>query len=146
MAATATPLGKPTPPAPTPAPEWSKLVEKALGREGNYSAADRALEVDVFRADFAAGPMDFWYQNSLFFQPGPDGKIAGTGDIVVTASELNQVLSSLTEHGFEVEGVHNHMIDEQPRLFFVHYWKIATPQGLADGLKATLAATRTRGK
>jgi hypothetical protein len=36
------------------------------------------------------------------------------------------------------------MIDEQPRVFFVHYWKIATPQDVADGLKATLAAVHTR--
>ncbi|MGH9626330.1 MAG: DUF1259 domain-containing protein, partial [Bryobacteraceae bacterium] len=41
---------------------------------------------------------------------------------------------------------HNHMIDEQPRVFFVHYWKIATPQDLADGLRATLAAVHIREK
>ncbi len=147
VAATSTPLGKPAPPAVQhPEPEWAKALESAFGRHGDYSAGDQQLIVDFFRADFPAGPMDFWYQSSLFFQPAPNGKIVGTGDIAVTAAELNQVLTILTEHGFQIEGVHNHMIDEQPRLFFAHYWKISTPQDLADSLKAALAATRTRGK
>lgn len=95
-------------------------------------------------ADFPAGPMDFWYESLLYFQQCPSGKVAATGDVMVTARELNPVLSVLLEHRFQIEGVHNHMIEEQPRLFFVHYWKIATPQDLADGLRATLAAVHTR--
>ena len=109
-------------------------------------AGDQTLEVDVPSADFAPGPMDFWYESVLYFQEAPSGKVAATGDVMVTAGELNPVLTILTERHFQIEGVHNHMLEEQPRVFFVHYWKIGTPQELADGLNATLAAVHTRKK
>ena len=76
----------------------------------------------------------------------PAGKVATTGDVMVTAGELNPVLTILTERHFQIEAVHNQMLEEQPRVFFVHYWKIGTPQELADGLNATLAAVHTRKK
>jgi hypothetical protein len=143
LAVTTTPLDKIAPPSVTAAPSWAKAVERVLGRQGTYS--DNTLEVDVPSADFPAGPMDFWYESLLYFQPAPSGKIAAAGDVMVTARELNPVLKILLEHRFEIQGVHNHMIAEQPRVFFVHYWKIATPRDVADGLKATLAAVHTRG-
>ena len=87
---------------------------------------------------------DFWSSGALFFQEAPGGKIAATGDLAVTAGELNPVLSALTEHHFQIIGVHNHMIDEQPRLFFVHFWKVGAPADLASGLKAALAVVNTR--
>lgn len=146
LAVTTTPLGKPPSPGVSPEPDWARAVENALGRRGIYLSPDRTLEVDVPSAHFPAGPMDFWYESLLYFQQAPTGKIAGAGDVMVTARELNPVLSALLEHGFQIEGVHNHMIDEQPRVFFVHYWKIATPQDLADGLRATLAAVHIREK
>lgn len=146
LAATTTPLGKLPPPTVHPKPDWAKAVQSALGRQGDYSSEGRALEVDVFRADYPAGPMDFWYSSALFFQRAPSGAVAATGDVAITAGEVNQVLTILTEHDFDIEGVHNHMIDEQPRLFFVHYWKVGTPQDLAEGLKATLAVVHIRQK
>lgn len=144
LTVTTTPLGKMAPPSVSPPPSWAKAVERVLGRQGTYS--DNTLEVDVPSADFIPGPMDFWYESLLYFQPAPSGKIAAAGDVMVTARELNSVLKTLLEHHFEVQGVHNHMTNEHPRVFFVHYWKIATPQDLADGLNATLAAVHTREK
>lgn len=142
LTVTSTPLRKIAPPSVTAAPVWAKTVERVLGRQGTYS--DNTLEVDVTSADFAPGPMDFWYESLLYFQPAPSGNIAAAGDVMVTARELNPVLKILLEHHFEIQGVHNHMTNEHPRVFFVHYWKIATPQDVAAGLKATLAAVHTR--
>lgn len=141
LVATTTPLGKP-PAAAEPA--WAAAMQHAMGRPGTWLAPDHTLEVDVLSADFAPGPMDFWYESPLFFQETPSGKIAATGDVMVTARELNPVLSALLAHHFRIEGVHNHVINEEPRVFFVHYWKIDTPRDLADGLNAALAAIHTR--
>ncbi len=148
VAATATPLGKVPPPRQaTPAPAWAKSVESALGIQAQvqYSTDYGGLIVGVPHAAFAASPMhDFWYANFLFFQEAPGGRIAATGDLAVTASELNPALSALTEQGFQIFGAHNHMTDEQPRLFFVHFWKIGSPAELARGLKAALSVVHAR--
>lgn len=146
--ATSTPLGSvPAPRQVTTAPAWAKTVENALGFEADaqYSADYGGLVVGIPHAGFAPSPMsDYWYVNLIFFQDAPGARIAATGDIAVTESELNPVLSTLTAKGFKIFGVHNHMIDEHPRLFFVHFWKIAAPAELAAGLKAALAHDHTR--
>jgi hypothetical protein len=72
------------------------------------------------------------------FQPTGDGKAAITGDFVLLGSELEPVLKTLHEHGIEVTAIHNHMVDEQPRLFFVHFWANDDAKKLAQGLKAAL--------
>jgi hypothetical protein len=87
---------------------------------------------------------DFWDSSSLEFHEVSGGKIATTGDLAVTASELNLALSALTAHGFQIFGVHNHMIDEEPRLFFAHFWKVGSSDDLATGLRAALAIIHTR--
>src|SRR3546814_4779382 len=57
---------------------------------------------------------------AINFQPTGGGKAAITGDFVLTASEVNPVLHALRENGIEVTALHNHMLDDEPRLFFMH--------------------------
>ena len=52
---------------------------------------------------------------------------------------MNPVLKALRDHGIEVTAIHNHMLDDQPRLFFMHFWANDDAVKLADGLKAALA-------
>jgi Domain of Unknown Function (DUF1259) len=148
LAATATPLGSfPAPRQVTAAPAWAKTVGNALGfqEDAQYSADYGGLTVGVPHAGFAPSPMlGYWFVNYMFFQEAAGGKIAATGDLAATANELNPVLSVLTAQGFQILGVHNHMIDEHPRLFFVHFWKIGAPAQLAGGLKAALAVVHTQ--
>ena len=75
------------------------------------------------------------------FQPTGGGKAAITGDFVLVAKEVNPVLKALRENGIEVTALHGHMLDEQPRLFFMHFWANDDAQKLADGLKAALDKT-----
>lgn len=144
LAATTTPLGKPAAAPSGPEPGWARDVQHAMGRPAIYWPADGTLEVDILSSHFAPGPMDYWHESPLYFQAAPDGKIAATGDIMVTAAELDPVLSALLAHGFVIEGVHNHMLDDEPRVFFVHFWKIAGPRKLADGLNAAIGRIGTR--
>ena len=53
---------------------------------------------------------------------------------MLTAKEVNPVLRALRENGIEVTALHNHMLDDQPRLFFMHFWGNDEPQKLAEGL------------
>jgi Domain of Unknown Function (DUF1259) len=72
------------------------------------------------------------------FQPTGAGKAAIAGDFVVTAEELNPMISALRENGIEVMAIHNHMLEEQPRLFFVHFWANDDAIKLASGLRSAL--------
>jgi Domain of Unknown Function (DUF1259) len=75
---------------------------------------------------------------AINFQPTGGGKAATTGDFVLTASEVNPVLLALREHGIEVTALHNHMLNEEPRLFFMHFWANGDAAKLAMGLRAAL--------
>ena len=72
---------------------------------------------------------------AINFQPTGGGKAAITGDFVLLASEVNQVLQALRESGIEVTAVHNHMLDDQPRTFFVHFWAHDDAIKLGEGLE-----------
>ena len=61
-----------------------------------------------------------------------------TGDFVLTADEVNPVLRALRDNGIEVTALHNHMLDDEPRLFFMHFWANDDAQKLAKGLRAAL--------
>jgi hypothetical protein len=56
------------------------------------------------------------------FQPTGGGKAAITGDFVLTADEVNPVIKALRSSGIEVTAIHSHMLTEQPRLIFMHFW------------------------
>ena len=72
------------------------------------------------------------------FQPTGAGKAAIAGDFVVTAEELNPIIGALRENGIEVAAIHSHMLEEQPRLFFVHFWANDDVVKLAKGLRSAL--------
>jgi Domain of Unknown Function (DUF1259) len=55
--------------------------------------------------------------------------------------EVNPVIKALRSNGIEVTAVHNHMLSEQPRLFFLHFWANDDAVKLAKGLRAALDKT-----
>jgi uncharacterized protein DUF1259 len=75
------------------------------------------------------------------FQPTGSGKAAITGDFVLTSDEVNPVILALRTHGIDVTALHSHMLDEQPRLFFMHFWANDDAIKLAKGLRAALDKT-----
>jgi Domain of Unknown Function (DUF1259) len=74
---------------------------------------------------------------AINFQPTGGGKAAVTGDFVLIASEVNPVLRALRA-SVEVTAVHNHMLDDQPCLFFMHFLANDDAAKLAKGLRAAL--------
>ena len=59
---------------------------------------------------------------AIGFQPTGGGKAAITGDFVLSSDEVNPVIRALRANDIDVTAVHSHMLDEQPRLFFLHFW------------------------
>jgi hypothetical protein len=80
----------------------------------------------------------------LNFQPTGGGKAAITGDFVLIGSEVNPVIQALHGNGIAVTAVHSHMLDEQPRLFFMHFWANDDAAKLAKGLRAALDKTNSQ--
>jgi hypothetical protein len=74
------------------------------------------------------------------FQGTPD-HAAVAGDFTMTENEVAPVIKALIEHGIEVVAVHNHMVHEQPRIFFLHYWGVGNAEELAKGLRAAIDQT-----
>jgi hypothetical protein len=85
------------------------------------------------------GPMGV--ATAINFQPTGGGKAAITGDFVLIGSEVNPVIAALRANGIEVTALHSHMIGEQPRLFFMHFWANDDAQKLARGLRAAIDKT-----
>ena len=75
------------------------------------------------------------------FQPTGGGKAAITGDFVLIAEEVNPVIKALRASGIEVTAIHSHMLTEQPRLIFMHFWANDDAVKLARGLRAALDKT-----
>jgi hypothetical protein len=79
--------------------------------------------------------------NAVNFQPTGGGKAAITGDFLVTGNEVNPLIRALRAGDIEVTAIHSHMLDEQPRLFFIHFWANDDALKLAKGVRAALEKT-----
>lgn len=81
---------------------------------------------------------------AINFQPLGDGRAATTGDFVLLASEVDPVMRSLRAHGIEVMALHSHMLGEQPRLYFMHFWGVGKSSDLATELRAAADLTNVQ--
>ena len=148
LAVSKTPLGKPAATTePSAPPSWVKMVEDKVGRKGGFNGG--VLAFGVPRADavtmggMTITPPEGVAESINFQDAGPD-KIATTGDFVLTAEEVNPVISALEEHHIAVMALHSHMLTEQPRLFFMHFWAVESPESVAEGIKAALSHISTK--
>jgi biotin operon repressor len=116
-------------------------IDKILGAQGKANGG--VLQYGIPRAEKITDsgipvPPALGSAIGINFQPTGGGKAAITGDFVLTAKEVNPVAKALRDNGIEVTAIHNHMLDEQPRLFFMHFWANDDAQKLAKGLRAAL--------
>jgi len=79
--------------------------------------------------------------NAINFQPTGNGKAAITGDFLVTGNEVNPLIRALRAGDIEVTAIHSHMLDEQPRMFFIHFWANDDAQKLARSVRTALETT-----
>jgi hypothetical protein len=79
--------------------------------------------------------------NAINFQPTGNGKAAITGDFLVTGNEVNPLIRALRAADIEVTAIHSHMLDEQPRMFFIHFWAHDDALKLARGVRTALETT-----
>lgn len=73
---------------------------------------------------------------------GSDDQAVVDGDFAMRESEVQLVLRALCKAGINIVAIHQHMIGEELRIIFLHYWAIALSADVAKGLCATLDLTR----
>jgi len=152
LAVSKTPLA--TPAAPPPAPPAIDLdtaqLDQIIGVKGNNNGGvyqfgvprrDAVTEGGVTLAP--AGPLGL--ATGIGFQPTGGGKAAITGDFVLTGEEVNPVIQVLRANNIDVTALHSHMLDEQPRLYFMHFWANDDALKLAKGIRAALDKTASAG-
>ena len=116
-------------------------VDQALGAKGTNNGGVYQFTIpraEPIKDNGMDVPPPMGSANAINFQPTGGGKAAITGDFVLIAKEVNPVLKALRDHGIEVTAVHNHMLDDQPHLYFMHFWGNDDAKKLADGLRAAL--------
>src|SRR5438067_1993150 len=91
-----------------------------------------------------AEPASMGTGTAINFQPTGGGKAAVTGDFVLLASEVGPVMRALRSGGIDVTALHTHMLDEHPKLYFMHFWAVGDARRLATALRATLDRTNVR--
>jgi biotin operon repressor len=144
-------LTKTPPPAPAanPNPDLgidSKQLDSILGYAGKNNGG--IYQFSVPRAEKISEngmtiPNSMGVATAINFQPAGGGKAAITGDFVLTAKEVNPVLKTLRQNGIAVTALHSHMLDEEPRLLFMHFWANDDAIKLAKGLRAALNQTNS---
>jgi hypothetical protein len=143
-----TPLGPPAAASgPPPAIELdTAALDAIMGAKGQanggvYQFAVPRRDPITEMGTALAPPGPTGVANAINFQPTGGGKAAITGDFLVTGDEVNPLVRTLRANGIEVTAIHSHMLDEQPRMFFIHFWANDDAQKLAKGIRAALDKT-----
>ncbi len=124
-----------------------KNIEDTLGVSGKVNGGILQFAVpraEVITESAVVVPPAMSVATALNFQPTGGGKAAISGDFVLLGKEVNPVMRALRENGIEVTAVHSHMLMEEPRLFFMHFWANDDAAKLARGLKAGLDLTNSK--
>jgi hypothetical protein len=142
-------LGAPSAPANTDLGIDTAAIDKAIGFKGRNNGGVYQFGVprsDSIKQDGMAIPGAMGTAIGINFQPTGEGKAAITGDFVALASEVNPLIKALRDNRIEVTAIHNHMLYEEPRAFFVHFWANDDAVKLAKGLRAALDAVHVAPK
>ena len=148
LATSATPLGPPAAAAPPSAADLDTLaLARALGVAGRLNGV--VYQVSVPRSETITEmgqqlPPSMGVATAINFQPTGGGKAAITGDFVLRGTEVNRVIRSLEQNAITVTAVHSHLLDEEPRLYFMHFWANDDAMKLARGLRQALDQTASR--
>jgi hypothetical protein len=148
---TATPLTAPTPPAVAapalPLDLDTAAIATALGVRGTVNGGVYQVSVprrEKIREEKQEIPASMGTSTSINFHSTGAGKAAITGDFVLLGREVNPVLWTLAQNGISVTAIHSHMLAEQPRLYFMHFWGNDDAVKLARGIRAALRTTGSK--
>jgi hypothetical protein len=115
----------------------TRRIEDILGYSGTNAGG--VFKITVARRGVISRGLELTSSlgmNSWAGFVGSDKRAHVAGDLAMTAPEVNRVIRALRNGGIEVVAVHNHMLDEQPRMFFLHYWGTGPVERLAEAVRS----------
>ncbi|GAA3794629.1 DUF1259 domain-containing protein [Streptomyces chiangmaiensis] len=144
LAATSIPAASPTMPAQPRIDLDTTAIDNAMGRKGTVDGG--IYKFSIPRRDTVTDgqhilPPALGITTAVNFQPLGDRRAAINGDFVMTADEVNKVIRALRSGGIDVVELHNHMLNDQPRLFYLHYWATGDGTRLAKAIRPALDVT-----
>jgi hypothetical protein len=125
----------------------SASLNKLLGSKGELSRGVLKHTLgrpDVDLKDHQTAVTSFAGFNTWASWQGTPEHAAVAGDFAMLEEEVAPVIKALVESGIEVVAVHNHMVHEEPRIFFLHYWGVGPVDKLSQGLRQALDQTGKR--
>jgi len=147
LALTAAPMGPPSPPSTAPLDLPTGDLDRIIGHPGKANGGVDQFSVPRAERITEHGmeiPPSMGTATAVNFQPLGEGRAAITGDFVMIASEVNPVIRALQKGGVRVTAIHSHMLEEQPRLFFMHFWATGDAIKLATTVRNALDQMRTK--
>ena len=139
LAETGTPKLAPAAGTPAPLALDTKRLEAVIGHAGQSGGG--VFKVTVGRPGVKVGDLTLTASmgmNTWAAFVGTDARAHVAGDVAMTADQVNRVIRTMRSHGLEIVSVHNHMLDEEPRIFFLHYWGTGKPEDLAKAFREAL--------
>lgn len=122
----------------------TEMIDSIIGFQGKMNNGVYKITIgrpDVELQEHGASVSTFLGFNTWASWQGTTEEAAVAGDFTMLADEVAPVIKALVENNIEVVAVHNHMVHEDPRIFFLHYWGVGPAEELAKGLKAALNQT-----
>jgi Domain of Unknown Function (DUF1259) len=148
IAQTKTPLTAPTSqPTASDLEINTKQIDEILGATGKVNGG--VYQVSIPRAETITEngmeiPPAMGTATVINFQPTGGGKAAITGDFVLLGQEVNSVIRTLQQNGIEVTALHSHMLNEEPRTMYMHFWANDDAVKLSQGLRLALNQTNRK--
>ena len=102
---------------------------KAVGGVFKFTIGRAGVKMDGIELTASMG-LNTW---AAFAGTNEHAHVAG--DVAMTAKEVNLVIQALRRGGIEITAVHNHMLNEEPRIFFLHYWGAGPAEKLAGTVR-----------
>ena len=103
------------------------MLDSLLGHKGEMSKGVYKYTIgrpDVMLREHGVPISTFMGFNTWAAWQGTPEKAAVAGDFTMLMDEVQPVIKTLIENGIEVVAVHNHMVHEEPKIFFLHYWGV----------------------
>lgn len=121
----------------------TNILDTIMGKNGTVAGGDYMFviptNITATLNGITLGAADTC--DAIQFQPAGNGTVAVSGEFVLTSSEVEPMVSAFLNNGIEVSDLHNHLVGEQPALYYLHTWAVGDPATIATTMRTVMNTT-----